>query len=948
MDLRTDLLRGHRSPLAPFSIVALLLSMLVGTPSLDAQPLLDPATMTNRPLGIPGDASSVAWNPALIGTTEEADLVGGMRYDTALTSDNLTAGIFASAWYLGAGVILSSNDLIEPRFHAGFGFPLEVLDDVPLHVGAGLGWTNGTSAFGDGDLGIGIAAEPVSKVMVGLSINDLLDNAGGIRSLIDAEWFVTDWLDLRGRLAIGPEAVPGGTSSTATNSSFGADFWLFDRVVTASTTYDLDREEVRFGVEMLFGRDFILGSFNRISTSDGIGFGGGVGTVRYRPSGVVSDDDGPIGLPRSPRKGWAPDRSYRPEGLSYKYSVSDATEDPMALKRPCDVAGAGFDDPADLVKTVERGGADYSELATELRTIAPDPSELYKQVRRTYYSRPVRSAELMSDDSLTLRNRQGYSIGVQRIDNSEFPLVSVYLQATDSVGRSVAGLGPNDFFFTDESLEIVSVRPIDSTRRLPVDVTLLIDCSGSMGDEIEAVRSNARAFVDKMERSGADYRIGGVLYGSLIYDTLHPTADFDRFRSFVSNAAAIGGDEISSLAIAEGTRMNYRPDAQRILVMITDDWVIQQNAELTESDLVGMLWDARARLYQIGNLCKNNAAVTTRLALGREYDVRAPFNSILDDIGTDITTSYELVYRSRMKEVPKVTILRGRVRDEAGRPVGTDLLLGESLNSSRLTVRTNRTTGEYEVEIVEGKKYSAEITANGYLPLSEEVDLRSVRKGDTVVRNFLLTIPETTLEGRILDQNDRGVPGKVRIEDATTLEVVKVVDTDNTGYYKTPIVEGRLYRLTPVVPDHLPTPEQLDTRETPKGTKLKKDLRVMSIDFALQTGATFRLENIFFDFDKADLKPESIPELEKLVGLLEEYPSIRVEIGAHTDSDGSDSYNIDLSKRRAASVVAWLVDEGIESTRLETKGYGETRPIATNETDEGRAQNRRVEFKLVR
>ena len=244
--------------------------------------------------------------------------------------------------------------------------------------------------------------------------------------------------------------------------------------------------------------------------------------------------------------------------------------------------------------------------------------------------------------------------------------------------------------------------------------------------------------------------------------------------------------------------------------------------------------------------------------------------------------------------------------------------------------------------------YGAEISGDPYLPLSESVDLTGVRKGDTAVRDFTLLLPPTTLRGQILDQNDKGVPGRVRIDDATTLETVMTIETDRNGRYQTVINEGRVYRLTPVVPEYLPTPVELDTRAVKKGTELVQDLRVISIDDAITTGATFRLNNIFFDFDKSELKPESIPELNKLVDLLKEYSLIRVEIGAHTDARGSDDYNVKLSGRRAQSVVDWLIENGIDPTRLVSKGYGETTPVASNETDEGRALNRRVEFKLVR
>lgn len=921
--------------------------------ALVAQPLLTPRSFTNRPLGLPGDASSVGWNPSVLGLGEDIDAVGGVSYDTSFSFSKFNYGLFGSFGGLGLGVVGATDTLIDPMFYAGLGFPLDVAEDIPLWVGASAGLRSGGVFGREVDLSIGATALPLDRLLVGLAIKDLIGNGPGITPTLDAHWNAAEWLSVRGTLSFNDADTLAGSS--AVTSLLGLDFWLFERVVALSSTFDIGREELRFGVEMLFGDDLIAGSFNELSLQTGnVGYRGGLGLLRYRPEGSDAYDPSEPYIPgETPRRGgWAPERSYTPEGLAYTYNVSDATLDPLALKRPCDVTPSGFDSPEDLYNTVESGGKPYEPLAEALRSLTTEKGDVLKEVRRTFYSQIVRSAELMSGDTLAISSNDGYSIGVQSVDNSAFPLVSVYMQVSDSEGRSVRGLGKENFSFADRSVEIVSVRPIDSTKRLPVDVTMIVDCSGSMGEEIDEVRANAQSFVDHMEASGADYRIGGVLYGSVIYDTLHPTNDFGAFRQFISNASAIGGDEITSLAIQAATEMEYRPGAQRIFVTITDDWVMQQNAKLTESDVVSMLWDTKARLYSISNPCKNNAAVATRLSLGTEYNIRAPFNSILDDIGTDITTTYELVYRSKMKEVEKVTILRGRVKDELGRPVGSHMTIQRSVQAGtgvqHIFLRSNQTTGEYEVEIAEGYGYQVELGKDPYLPLREGVDLSGVEKGDTVVRDFVLKLPQTTLSGQILNHNERGVQGKVRIDDATTLENVMVVETDLNGRYSTDIDEGRLYRLTPVVPDHLPTPVELDTRETRKGTKLVQDLRVLSIDHAIATGTTFQLKNIFFDFDKDVLKDESIPELQKLIGLLEEFPSIRVEIGAHTDAKGSDAYNEDLSDRRAASVVTYLVGNGIEAARLDSKGYGETTPIATNDTDEGRALNRRVEFKLVR
>src|SRR5690606_23259034 len=125
---------------------------------------------------------------------------------------------------------------------------------------------------------------------------------------------------------------------------------------------------------------------------------------------------------------------------------------------------------------------------------------------------------------------------------------------------------------------------------------------------------------------------------------------------------------------------------------------------------------------------------------------------------------------------------------------------------------------------------------------------------------------------------------------------------------------------------------------------IHKDLYLVPIEI----GQVFRLNNVFFDFDKYDLRPESFVELDRVVKFLKEYSNIEIEMSAHTDSKGSDDYNYTLSDNRAASVRTYILSKGISSTRILSKGYGETKPVATNETDEGRQENRRVEFTILK
>ncbi|MEO5681037.1 MAG: OmpA family protein [Chitinophagaceae bacterium] len=125
---------------------------------------------------------------------------------------------------------------------------------------------------------------------------------------------------------------------------------------------------------------------------------------------------------------------------------------------------------------------------------------------------------------------------------------------------------------------------------------------------------------------------------------------------------------------------------------------------------------------------------------------------------------------------------------------------------------------------------------------------------------------------------------------------------------------------------------------------IHKDLYLAPIEI----GQVVRLNNVFFDFDKADLRNESFVELDRVVQLLKENPAIEIEMSAHTDSKGSDDYNLRLSEGRSKTVREYIVAKGVDGSRIVSQGYGETKPVSLNDTEDGRQLNRRVEFKILK
>lgn len=165
-----------------------------------------------------------------------------------------------------------------------------------------------------------------------------------------------------------------------------------------------------------------------------------------------------------------------------------------------------------------------------------------------------------------------------------------------------------------------------------------------------------------------------------------------------------------------------------------------------------------------------------------------------------------------------------------------------------------------------------------------------------------------------------------------------------TGEFLVPIATGRDYALNVSRSGYLFYSDHFSL----SGFAHQTDPYLKDIPLhPVKEGEKTILRNIFFEFDSDQLKPESIVELEKLIEFMGNNPGIRIRINGHTDNVGEPGYNMELSERRTESVAAYLVDSGIDKNRIEYAGFGETMPVADNQTEEGRAENRRTEFEII-
>lgn len=207
--------------------------------------------------------------------------------------------------------------------------------------------------------------------------------------------------------------------------------------------------------------------------------------------------------------------------------------------------------------------------------------------------------------------------------------------------------------------------------------------------------------------------------------------------------------------------------------------------------------------------------------------------------------------------------------------------------------------------------------------------------------------PPKTLwvKGRVYDAKTKaGLPSSVELTDIATRQVISNVQTDEDGNYLSTLPVGKDYAFNVNRKGYLFFSENYDLTGNTIDSVFTADIPLQPIE----PGASVVLKNIFFDSKKTDLKPESIAELNSVIKLMTDNPKLKILISGHTDNVGKPQDNIALSNNRALSVIKYLLaSRQIAKERLQYKGFGETKPIAENTTEEGRAKNRRTEMSVV-
>jgi outer membrane protein OmpA-like peptidoglycan-associated protein len=291
--------------------------------------------------------------------------------------------------------------------------------------------------------------------------------------------------------------------------------------------------------------------------------------------------------------------------------------------------------------------------------------------------------------------------------------------------------------------------------------------------------------------------------------------------------------------------------------------------------------------------------------------------------------------------------LAGRVIDSATRqPIeGASIVLkdGDGQHVKRYTLESVE-GGRFSINTEYHEQYLLVANKNGYY----QVELPVSTDNDPLTEIVVEMVKYDYAAVGTIFHGETGEPltgVRVALTDGDG-NVLQELVTDATGRYQFPLKPESDYRIKADKDGFFKQSAKISTKGKPSAA-ITTDMRL----FPLVVDQVVRLDDIFYDFNKADIRPDAALELDKLVATLMENPTVKIELSSHTDCRGKDAYNLSLSQRRAKSAVDYIISKGIGKDRVVSKGYGKSKPSEDCKcedcTEEQHQKNRRTEFKVL-
>ena len=330
-------------------------------------------------------------------------------------------------------------------------------------------------------------------------------------------------------------------------------------------------------------------------------------------------------------------------------------------------------------------------------------------------------------------------------------------------------------------------------------------------------------------------------------------------------------------------------------------------------------------------------------------------NTEEDDQFASVSAAGDLMYYYTSGDIYTVTIpdkyrkyklvtVDGKVIDAITKqPIATKITSKSNNNKEKAITTVVDANGLFSMIYRVGSKYELSTTPlTDYFPYKGAMDMTMAKETDNIEKNIELIPKKIPYQFQLLDKETKAIlkDPKVKVMDVETKQLLEVKVEKDIATVTVEIGKAYKFAANALGYAFFSRGFKPDTADVFKDRLKKVPLAVLKKDAIVQ------LQDITFETGKAELKPESNEELDRLVGLLEGNQTIKVEISAHTDDVGNDDSNLKLSEKRAKTVVDYLTSKGIKADRMTAKGYGETQPLVGNDTDENKAKNRRVQFKI--
>lgn len=455
---------------------------------------------------------------------------------------------------------------------------------------------------------------------------------------------------------------------------------------------------------------------------------------------------------------------------------------------------------------------------------------------------------------------------------------------------------------------------------------------------------------------------------------LSDTVNSDEWESYykinADGKAALFASTKNSLGLSDIFRIDF-PEKNPVVLLagkVTDGKTNKPLARGTQFQIV-----INGQLVDSLKINPDSASYKVKLPLGKTYSLKAVvknYNSRTEIV--DVSSKKQSIHILKDLVVERLNYVevKGKLlikeTNEGIRAEMNPRVLIEGISTDSVKVDMDAST--YSVKLELGKKYRMMVSGINLNPVPAELDLTITPETYEVNVDLFAELEKTenqpiaelqtekaetikpkkfaAIKGRIIDKRtgDPFAPGtklQVKVMGAATQPVVRI-DTRTSGY-ELRLSIGEIHVIGASAPKYYPISERIDLTNEQEETIITKDLYLAPVE----EGGSVRLNNVLFELGKAALTRESYKELDRIVEFLVENPSIKIEIGGHTDNVGSKEVNQRLSLARAQTVSRYLIKKGVNKNRVKVKGYGATNPMTSNSTPEGRTLNRRVEFKFL-